>query len=114
MALASTFLEILQKPTIGDVLLELMALMAPIWAAIVVGVLLGWAWKPNWAILKVGFLDSAAASEGKTKKSAAALSQFVASIPSLSSLKRHFSLEAENHPPSSSISCFDYRLAAKT
>lgn len=114
MALASAFLEILQKPTIGDMFLELMAFMAPIWAAIVVGVLVGWAWKPNWANLKVGFLDSAAAGDGEMKKSAAALSQFVTSIPSLSSLKRHFSLEAENHPPSSSISCFDYRLAAKS
>ncbi|KAG6407707.1 hypothetical protein SASPL_130704 [Salvia splendens] len=107
MALISAFLEILQKPTIGDVVLELMAFATPIWAAIVVGVLLGWAWKPNWANLSVGFLDSAAASGGEVKKSAAALSQFVASVPSLSSLKRHFSLEAANSSESP-IPCFEY------
>ncbi|KAL1568814.1 hypothetical protein AAHA92_00375 [Salvia divinorum] len=107
MAMVSAFLEILQKPTIGDMVLELMALATPIWAAIVFGVLLGWAWKPNWANLSVGFLDSAAANDGETKKSAAALSQLVGSIPSLSSLKRHFSLEASN-PSDSSVPCFEY------
>ncbi|KAH6790654.1 Polyketide cyclase/dehydrase and lipid transport superfamily protein [Perilla frutescens var. frutescens] len=107
MALVSAFLEILQKPTIGDMLPELIAFTTPIWAAVVVGVLVGWAWKPKWANLNVGFLDSAAANGGETKKSAVALSQFVASIPSLSSLKRHFALEAEN-PSASSIPCFDY------
>lgn len=112
MAMVSAFLEILQKPTIGDVLLELMALMTPIWAAIVVGVLVGWAWKPKWANLSVGFLDFAAAGDGESKKSVAALSQLAVSFPSLSSLKRHFSLEAAN-PPASSIPCFEYRLASK-
>ena len=109
MAMVSAFLEILQKPTIGDVVLELMALATPIWAAIVVGVLLGWAWKPKWAnSLSVGFLDSAVANDGELKKSAAALSQFVGSIPSLSSLKRHFSLEGGNSSESS-VPCFEYR-----
>ncbi|KAL1556428.1 hypothetical protein AAHA92_12053 [Salvia divinorum] len=107
MALVSAFLEILQQPTVGDMVLELMAFTTPIWAAIFVGVLLGWAWKPNWANLSVGFLDSAAANDGEPKKSAAALSQFVASVLSLSSLKRHFSLEARN-TPESSIPCFEY------
>lgn len=113
MAVVSAFLEVLQKPTIGDVLVELMALTTPIWAAIVVGVLLGWAWKPKWANLSVGFLDSAAAAGGEEKKSAAALSsQLAASFPSLSSLKRHFSLEAANPSPPS-VPCFEYRLASK-
>ncbi|KAG6399146.1 hypothetical protein SASPL_140621 [Salvia splendens] len=108
MAMVSAFLEILQKPTIGEMVLELMALATPIWAAIVVGVFLGWAWKPKWAnSLSVGFLDSAVANDGEAKKSAAALSQFVGSIPSFSSLKRHFSLEGSNSSESS-VPCFEY------
>lgn len=51
MALVSALFEIFQKPSIGDVLLELMVFTTPIWVAIVVGVLVGWAWKPKWANL---------------------------------------------------------------
>lgn len=120
MALVAAFLEILQKPTIGDVMLELMVFMTPIWVAVLVGVLVGWAWKPKWVNLKVDFLDSAA-NKGETNKSFMLLPQFAASIPSLSSLKRQvptciswipdFALEKEN-VSSSSVSYLDYRLAA--
>ncbi|KAL0313113.1 UNVERIFIED_CONTAM: hypothetical protein Sradi_5710600 [Sesamum radiatum] len=87
MALASAFLEILQRPTIGDVLFELMVFMAPIWIAVVVGVLVGWAWKPKWANLNVDFLDSTAKGGESNNKSRTVLPQFSASMPSLSSLK---------------------------
>ncbi|KAL0331579.1 UNVERIFIED_CONTAM: hypothetical protein Sangu_1703400 [Sesamum angustifolium] len=87
MALGSTFLEILQRPTIGDVLFELMVFMAPIWIAVVVGVLVGWAWKPKWANLNVDFLDSTAKGGESNNKSRMVLPQFSASMPSLSSLK---------------------------
>ncbi|KAL8053280.1 hypothetical protein ABFS82_05G061400 [Erythranthe guttata] len=60
MALVSAFLEILQRPNFGDVIFELIVFTTPIWVAVFVGVLLGWAWKPNWANLKLDFLDSAA------------------------------------------------------
>lgn len=56
MGLASVLLEILQKPSMVDVIRELMMLMAPLWIAVIVGVLVGWAWKPKWANL--GLMDS--------------------------------------------------------
>ncbi|KAL2237875.1 uncharacterized protein LOC105164409 [Sesamum indicum] len=87
MALGSAFLEILQRPTIWDVLFELMVFMAPIWIAVVVGVLVGWAWKPKWANLNVEFLDSTAKGGESNNKSRMVLPQFSASMPSLSSLK---------------------------
>lgn len=47
MALISSLLEILQKPSVGDVVLQLMLFTTPIWVAVIVGVLVGWAWKPR-------------------------------------------------------------------
>ncbi|THG15916.1 hypothetical protein TEA_008951 [Camellia sinensis var. sinensis] len=47
--------EILQRSTIGDVFM----LMAPLWIAILVGVFVGWAWKPKWANLIANSFDSA-------------------------------------------------------
>ncbi|KAL3499115.1 hypothetical protein ACH5RR_041847 [Cinchona calisaya] len=42
--------EIFQRSTsIWDVVTELLMFAAPLWIAVVVGVLLGWAWKPKWA-----------------------------------------------------------------
>jgi hypothetical protein len=86
MALVSVFLEILKRPTIGDVMLELMILMLPIWIAVVAGILVGWAWKPKWANLKLDFLDFTSTA-GEPNKSGIALPQFFPSVPSLSSLK---------------------------
>lgn len=57
MALISILSEILQRPTIGGVLGELMLFVAPVWIAVIVGVLVGWAWKPRWANLGKDFLD---------------------------------------------------------
>lgn len=86
MALVAAFLELLQRPTVGEAMFELMVFMAPIWVAVLVGVLVGWAWKPKWAKLYPDFLDSIA-SKGETNKSGMLLPQFAASVPSLSSLK---------------------------
>lgn len=109
MALVSAVLEILQKPTIGDVVIELMVLMAPIWAAVLVGVLVGWAWKPKWVNLKVDSLDS-------SNKSTMAFPQFSASIPSFTSLKRQlpawvpdFAIEKESSS-SQALSYLDCRF----
>ncbi|GER25736.1 polyketide cyclase/dehydrase and lipid transportsuperfamily protein [Striga asiatica] len=85
MASFAAFLEILQRPTIGDVIFELLEFMAPIWVAIVVGVLVGWAWKPKWADkLNADFLDH---TSNKVMSKTSAINpfpQFTASIPSLS------------------------------
>ncbi|XP_004245442.2 uncharacterized protein [Solanum lycopersicum] len=53
MGLVAALLEILQRPTFGEVILELGMFMAPIWIAVLVGVLVGWSWKPNWANLAI-------------------------------------------------------------
>lgn len=53
MALVSALLEILQRPTFGEVIFELGMFMAPIWIAVLVGVLVGWSWKPKWANLAI-------------------------------------------------------------
>ncbi|KAJ0968753.1 hypothetical protein J5N97_021630 [Dioscorea zingiberensis] len=56
--------EILNKPTIGSMAVELVLLAAPLWIAVAVGVLVGWAWRPWWAVglagerVAPGLLDS--------------------------------------------------------
>ncbi|KAL0014145.1 hypothetical protein SO802_001214 [Lithocarpus litseifolius] len=43
------FIGNFERPTIVDVLRELMMFIAPLWVVVLVGVLVGWAWKPRWA-----------------------------------------------------------------
>ncbi|GMP35378.1 hypothetical protein CsSME_00007836 [Camellia sinensis var. sinensis] len=64
MALVSALFEILQRPTIWDVLIELMIFMAPLWIAVFIGVMVGWAWKPNWANLAPHSLSSPSKASG--------------------------------------------------
>lgn len=42
-------IEIMSKPSLGSVFMELAPLMAPLGIAVLVGVFLGWAWRPRWA-----------------------------------------------------------------
>lgn len=56
MGLSLVLLDILQKPSMVDVISELMMLIAPLWIAVIAGILVGWAWKPKWANL--GLIDS--------------------------------------------------------
>ncbi|CAI0441846.1 unnamed protein product [Linum tenue] len=51
MALWSILLDILQRPSPFAVMGELSMLVAPLWIAVLVGVLVGWSWRPKWAIL---------------------------------------------------------------
>ncbi|XP_077248402.1 uncharacterized protein LOC143888013 [Tasmannia lanceolata] len=44
-------IEILKRSTVGDVLAELVFLLPSIGIAVLVGVLVGWFWKPKWAKL---------------------------------------------------------------
>ncbi|KAK6935632.1 START domain [Dillenia turbinata] len=99
MALVSMLLEILQKPSMGDVLGELAMLIAPLWIAVFVGVLVGWSWTPKWA--NVGIArhkleepspPSLSVSESDTNNSSSAASSSAsslgfASISSFNSLK---------------------------
>ncbi|KAI5656288.1 hypothetical protein M9H77_25081 [Catharanthus roseus] len=92
MVLASALLEILQRPTIADVIAELMVFIAPLWIAVLVGVLVGWAWKPKWANFSCEFLgkDSSAtpnSSSSSASSSGTILQTFSTSIPSFNLLK---------------------------
>lgn len=82
MGLTSVLWEIFNKPTMGDVLRELMMFIAPLWIAVIVGVLVGWAWKPKW--VNLGCRDLVDASLSKVSNSS---SIGLASIPSLNFLK---------------------------
>ncbi|KAJ9173807.1 hypothetical protein P3X46_016908 [Hevea brasiliensis] len=83
MAVWSILLEILKRPTFGDVVIELVMFMIPLWIAVIVGVLVGWAWKPKWANLgRVMFDSSVSKDSATTVASPASLS-----ISTLNSLK---------------------------
>ncbi|KAL8150327.1 hypothetical protein V2J09_020135 [Rumex salicifolius] len=49
MALALLLLGILERPTLWEVLLDLIIVAVPLWIAVIVGVVIGWSWKPRWA-----------------------------------------------------------------
>ncbi|KAG7015292.1 StAR-related lipid transfer protein 7, mitochondrial [Cucurbita argyrosperma subsp. argyrosperma] len=83
MALLSILSEILGKPRIVDVLGELMVLIAPLWIAVSVGVLVGWSWKPKWANLGREMLGSSGSDESKSTSTSFSL---LGSIPSFNSL----------------------------
>ncbi|TQD98975.1 hypothetical protein C1H46_015445 [Malus baccata] len=91
MALASAFLEILRRPTIVEVLGELMMFITPLWIAVVVGVFVGWAWKPKWANLVGRELLDCPVTKQKESSSSSSSSQSsstcIGLIPGLSSLK---------------------------
>ncbi|KAI0488171.1 hypothetical protein KFK09_027998 [Dendrobium nobile] len=50
----NALMEIMRMPTIGGVLLELAFLATPLWVAVFVGLVVGWAWRPRWAAGLVG------------------------------------------------------------
>lgn len=47
-------MEIMRKPTIGGVVSELAFFATPLWVAVFVGLVVGWAWRPSWAAGLVG------------------------------------------------------------
>ncbi|KAL7003774.1 hypothetical protein U1Q18_004919 [Sarracenia purpurea var. burkii] len=100
MALIETFLEILERPTIGGVLAEVVMFLVPVWIAFLVGVLVGWAWKPKFATLGCDgkFNYSAAASP-----SAAVISSLAKEFGSTQS----FNLMAVGNPSFGSCSMED-------
>lgn len=51
-------IEILKKPAIGEIFSELAIFFAPLWIALAVGLFVGWAWRPSWAVEKLGFPNS--------------------------------------------------------
>lgn len=83
MVLVSTLVEIFQRPSIVDVITELLMFAAPLWIAVLVGVLVGWSWKPRWANL-YGDKDS---TPQTTPSFSSLFQQLSGLIPSLPSLK---------------------------
>ncbi|GAB4858109.1 hypothetical protein Ancab_016011 [Ancistrocladus abbreviatus] len=55
MALVSMLSAILKRPTLWDVVMELMIFVVPLWIAVAVGVVVGWAWRPKWINLSREF-----------------------------------------------------------
>ncbi|CAM0908302.1 unnamed protein product [Alopecurus aequalis] len=47
--LADLLAEVFREPTLAGVARELATLAAPLWLAALVGLLVGWAWRPRWA-----------------------------------------------------------------
>ncbi|GLT64644.1 hypothetical protein SLA2020_371240 [Shorea laevis] len=87
MGLVAVFLEILRQPTIGGVVRELMMFIAPLWVAVIVGVLVGWAWKPKWANLGREMLEDCSASKDTAAASPNTSSMGFGSISGLNSIK---------------------------
>ncbi|KAK4770713.1 hypothetical protein SAY87_031245 [Trapa incisa] len=117
MALLSLIYEIFQRPTIEGVMGELVMLMVPVWIAVIVGILVGWAWKPKWAHLGKELLDepveSSAVSPSAHSTSKSSLSnfnplklQFPSYIPWISDdgAKENFSVPPTAVSESSSVS----------
>lgn len=84
MALVSALLEIFQRPSMADVLCELVLFIIPLWIAVIVGVLVGWSWKPKWVSLVGRDIFDCSASKHDSSSSVASC---FAAIPSLNSLK---------------------------
>ncbi|CAL5018497.1 unnamed protein product [Urochloa decumbens] len=53
-ALVDLLMGIFRQQTLAGAALELAALAAPLWVAALVGLLIGWAWRPRWAAVVVG------------------------------------------------------------
>ncbi|XP_010544864.1 PREDICTED: uncharacterized protein LOC104817383 [Tarenaya hassleriana] len=51
MGLTSGLVDIMRRQATGDMFAEVVMVVAPLWAAVVVGVVVGWIWKPKWAEL---------------------------------------------------------------
>ncbi|KAL3524464.1 hypothetical protein ACH5RR_017298 [Cinchona calisaya] len=49
MEIGNAFLEILRRPTIGGMMIGMIMLLGPVWIAFLLGIIVGWAWKPRWA-----------------------------------------------------------------
>ncbi|CAI0408924.1 unnamed protein product [Linum tenue] len=92
MALWSILLDILQRPSPFAVMAELSMLFAPLWIAVFVGVLVGWSWRPKWAIL---------ANQSDTAPQSPASSSFKLQLPSCISW---ISSDDSRQPNSSSTS----------
>lgn len=107
MGLVAALVEILQRPSIGEVILELGMFMAPIWIAVVFGVLVGWAWKPKWANLDLAPGTDVTSSSGMLLQN---LSSGFASISTLKLQLLPWIKEAQSPPSISSSTSSSLQL----
>jgi hypothetical protein len=56
----SVLAEVFREPTLAGVCRELAVLAAPLWLAALVGLLVGWAWRPRWVPAAVAPHDTPA------------------------------------------------------
>jgi hypothetical protein len=59
--LADLLAEVFREPTLAGVCRELAVLAAPLWLAALVGLLVGWAWRPRWVPAAVAVPQAAPA-----------------------------------------------------
>ncbi|KAG6655285.1 uncharacterized protein LOC122311036 [Carya illinoinensis] len=52
MALIEALYDVLERPTMMGIWTGMMYFLGPLWVAFVIGVLVGWAWKPKWATME--------------------------------------------------------------
>ena len=113
MALIGALLNILQGPSLWNALPDLMVFIAPLWIAVLFGVLVGWVWRPTWANSAINNLTIPSNNYPSI--------DFVSSIPTFNSLKSQlpscFFAFSDNGSPevassgSSSASFSDSRLS---
>eukprot|EP00262_Sarcandra_glabra_P017226 TRINITY_DN582_c0_g1_i2.p1 TRINITY_DN582_c0_g1~~TRINITY_DN582_c0_g1_i2.p1 ORF type:complete len:436 (+),score=40.66 TRINITY_DN582_c0_g1_i2:187-1494(+) len=113
--IVATLFEILRKPTIGEVFAEMVMFFGPLWVAVLVGVLVGWIWKPKWAKLGRKKSDCASPSWPSSPISLALPSLSLGMMPGFNSLKVQWpicvpwvsddSTEKETYPKTRSSDC---------
>lgn len=74
-------IEILRKPTVGDVVAELALFAAPFWIAVLVGLFVGWAWRPRWAAGLVGGVEAIVGGRGAPPSVTSRVDSLKAQLP---------------------------------
>ncbi|PIA34897.1 hypothetical protein AQUCO_03700275v1 [Aquilegia coerulea] len=92
MTLVSSLLECLKNQTIGGVVEELVLFVGPLWISLLIGIVIGWVWRPKWVDLGRDKLGCSVSNHSSSSSSSHPLSiappsLSFGSIPSLTSLK---------------------------
>ncbi|EEF43467.1 uncharacterized protein LOC8288867 [Ricinus communis] len=122
MALLTILLEILKRPSVWDVLTELAMFTVPLWTAVIVGVLVGWAWKPKWANLGISSVCNDSANKVASPvavESSSSITTFKSmrfQLPSCMSwvADNHIQIDSASAPPSLSSDCSSSQLEKET
>jgi len=77
----SAVARVLEQPTAWGAVWEMSLLAVPLWAAALLGLLLGWAWRPRWAAGLVATADGNAAAAAPAQPPFATLDFWKAQLP---------------------------------